>query len=261
MPLAEGQMSLRSLTMGDGNPFIVVESSLWDSPDVVSDDAERSGTGLSVGADRLAGKATITVIRIVGNDASDIVGDVEDLKAAWAPTDGGLVALTYNVDGTERQVFGRPRGADVALSEVGHPAECRFMQTDPYVYTTATTNTNVAEAGSAAIGNTGNVEAPFVITIPGPCTVPQVSRTDSSSYYCYKFPGLTVASGKSLVINTRTRTAIYDGTTDYWHTMVDTTGRPSPLWGIKAGGSTVAFEAATGTPTAVVTAYNAVTVG
>lgn len=260
MPLNAGEISLGGLVIGDGDPFIIESSTLWASPDIVSDDSPTSAAGLSVAADRLAGKQILTVVRIVGNSAADIVGDVEDLKAAWAPTSGGLVTLTFLLDGTERQVFGRPRGADVELSQVSHPAECRFMQTDPLVYTTGTEDDNIAENTSVAIANAGNAEAPFTITIPGPCTVPQVSRSDSASYYCYKFPSLTVASGKSLVLNTRTRTAIYDGA-DYWHTMTDATGRPSPKWGIVPGGSTVKFEAATGTPTAVLTSYDAVTVG
>jgi len=77
-----------------------------------------------------------------------------------------------------------------------------FRMCSPFIVS-ATQNQLI---GSGTATNAGNVATPFILTVQGPVTNPSVVVAG----YTMTYTG-TVASGKSLIIDTDKLTAIYDG--------------------------------------------------
>lgn len=119
MSLTEWSAQLGSLTVGDGTDYVL------DGPITgLGVPAPRTSdldlpTGGTLGGRDLPSRRTIGIpVSIVGDSAADVMGSVDDLNAAWAPTSTDTyLDICLPGWGTVRYT-GRPRGVDLDLTDL-----------------------------------------------------------------------------------------------------------------------------------------------
>lgn len=209
--------------------------------------------GVVAGPDDREAREVMLVLALRADDPTQFAEARQEVLDAFVPG----VTLPYNFDNNTKTVFGRVDSLDVPEDfEFGAPqrfAEATVMLhcPDPNVYSSADT-LELEEGSGVEVPNAGTVEAPFVVEIPGPCTDPRIRRSDNGTFYCYRFVGLAVPSGTSLIVDLYNETASLTTGLGVWPPTNDA-GNPSPPWGIKPGGSTITIATGSGSPTATVT--------
>lgn len=226
--VADGQLELGGLLMGEGTDYVPVAFTVWNGADVESADQSLAGDGIVSAADRLGGRPVLFTCRVRADTPAEYEPAVAALAGVWTRATVS-VTLAYRLVGATRLLHGRPRGAFTRLAP-GLETECRFVATDPRIYSFVET----VFVLPATVGHDGNTAAPFRVSIPGPVTAPELRRTDTAGLVL-RWPTLTVSAGQSLEVNTRTQTAVVGGV-DVWGLADDGAGGVPLDWGIPPSG-------------------------
>ncbi|MCQ9385114.1 hypothetical protein [Brevibacterium moorei] len=193
-----------------------------------------------MGVDFYRGPTWTFTFACLGSTEREVMNNVASLKAAWrnettAKKAGALTALKFNLAGEERTVYGRPRrfacNPTRTIVNGYATAQADFVLADPIIYSGASKTQTLNSAPPLSVGlkepllepltvgGTGGVrqgviedtggEAPavFVVRVYGPGSDPWFSIDGHK----YSFPGLSLAGGKYLNVDSRLGTATYNG--------------------------------------------------
>lgn len=240
MALEEGQWQVRSLVLGPGTAYRLMDST---NPFTVTVRSDQSGPrawnhGSYSGAEW--GNSRMVAIRLLV-EADDLAGwrDAHQaLAAAFAPIGDSVadVQLRFVLGATEYLLFGRPRMVEPEMQLAGTGrtfTRCAFDALDPRIYAGLESNAQtglpvqtggltvpltvpftvdgVLAGGSAALLNEGTTDTALTLRIDGPVIQPVVvlQRPDGS-VQSIRFD-LTLAAGQWLDISTAARTALLNG--------------------------------------------------
>ena len=173
---------------------------------------ERTGNGMSIGEWRQSGRTIRAIDCIVEDDDT-----LDDLRAAM--TVRGLHELVW------KGIAGRGSGERLVYAEAVPPADdaiddeawsngiykvtLEWACPDPRVFNNSV-KTETIDSSTSTITNAGNTAGMWSVEVAGPCVNPRIRRIDDPQAFTFYYRG-TVASGKTLVINSRTKTATIDG--------------------------------------------------
>jgi hypothetical protein len=267
--------TVNGLTIGAGT---VYQWTAWPSglgtPEIRTDDQSRPRRAGVTAADDLLGAREIAFEIQVKGDRTAIEAALSALNAAFAPSPVD-VWLNLRVTGTpsEYALKGRPRGVEWNLTDrftnrIGD-ARCVFVATDPLKYG-AVQNTaislptgtaglvvpavapavlGVSAGGEAIVVNSGTAPVDWVATITGPMSTPRLEHVELARRVSFD---LTLLAGETLVLDSRTGSALLNGSTP--RTSLQLPG--SRWWQLPVGSSTLRLRAASGTGTATFTHRN-----
>lgn len=172
---------------------------------------DRVADGFSIGESRRSGR-TITALGASIEDDDTL----DDLRAAMSVT--GVHELVWRGiagRGTgERLVYAEAMNLDVTVDAQGYrnqsyTADLEWACPDPRVFNNSV-KTETIDSSTSTITNAGNTAGMWSVEVAGPCVNPRIRRIDDPQAFTFYYRG-TVASGKTLVINSRTKTATIDG--------------------------------------------------
>lgn len=177
-----------------------------------------------------------------------------ELKRVMAPlpsTQPQQLFLTdWDFTGT-RFLWAHPRRMDLSISRQmshyrGYAYDLAWRCLDPRIYSADEQLYNLNldtgdETVSTYVTHEGSFNAPWRAELPGPISAPRLWRSDQAATNWF-WPDLTIASGHTLFIDSRKRTALVklnDGSgaaiADVWGRAQNTNGRPSIEWGVPPG--------------------------
>lgn len=155
MALLDYQLSIGSLVLGPGTPYLVHSVDGFGTPEVrTSDVARPQRDGDFVGLDTYGSRVLTIDVSVTGSDSADALANYDALVAAWRLSGGATTApLTHKLPGrVESILLGRPRrlSADsfdrLKTRRIGVKLE--YYSPDAAVYSSAQT---VAQADIATI--------------------------------------------------------------------------------------------------------------
>jgi hypothetical protein len=271
--------TLNGLTIGDGTDYQwTAYPSGLGTPDIRSDDRVRPRRAGLVGASDLLGGRTVSFeVQVKSTSRSAIETALTVLNAAFAPS-AADVWLQVRLTGTpaEYSLLGRARGVEWNLSRrftfFIADARCTFLALDPLKYgpsldvsiplptgtpgVLAPVVAPVVSAGSsggeASLTNAGTAAVDWTATITGPMTTPRLEHVALARRVSFD---LALLSGETLVLDSRTGSALLNGTTP--RTSALQAG--SRWWQLPVGVSTVRLRSASGTGAAVISYRNGFT--
>lgn len=222
--------------------------------------------GVVAGDDRLSGRMITFDVHVIGATGVTVEQAANALKGAFAPRQADVTAmfnLAGGVDGYT--VFGRPRSCPVVLDKkfMGGVlrARCSFWATDPRLFGAEVTTVIAlpsgvsgllfpasapfvfglaASPGSAVVTNGGTYATDWSATLSGPLTSPQIEHLGTGRLL--GFTSLTIASGETLILDSRTKTALLNGTSSRYSSL----SAASRWFDLPVGASTIRFTAASG---------------
>jgi hypothetical protein len=191
------------------------------------------------------------------------------LNATFAPvrTD---VPLTLELSGSPSSytLFGRPRGCVLGLELMPTGFVVRalgsFLATDPRKLGAETSTAiglpagaagllfpaeapfvfgGLSSPGEALVNNAGTYETDWTATFTGPLTAPVIEHVSLGR--SLSFTGLTIAAGETLELDSRTKSALLNGTASRYSSLSST----SRWWTLPVGNSTIRFRAGSGSGT------------
>lgn len=253
---------------------------LWDNPDVATADQRRLRRhGLHPGDDFMGAREVTIPIEITGVDTTTWTARLDALKTAMAvdpdrtgnAANGIEDALVFQVPGVagggKRLIYARPRGLAAPIDQSWFyqipVVTARFVATSPFIYdATATTLTSPILVGTSsgatwpftwplswgalsptsfAATNSGTRRAEWTATITGPVDNPQLVHLDQTR--TISVIGSLPTSSDTLVIDSETRTLVYNGGTNWYPNLA--TG--SAWFQLTPGTNTLSFRASAGT--------------
>lgn len=264
----------RGLAFGGSGTMLIAPgmTGLWDTPEVNTSDQRRFRRhGLHPGDDYLGSREVIIPIEIDGANTGAWQTNLDSLKLAFAvDPESTLVEdqLVFQVPGVagggKRFIYARPRGLTAPIDQAWFyqlpVASARFVATSPFIYniaaTAATTTVSGASVGRAwpitwpftwgtltaatfAATNNGTARAEWTATFRGPLAgVISLTHTTQS-----KTVALTIdlAVTDSLVVDSDTRTAILNGTTNVYPAITT-----AQWFTLAPGANPLSFRATTG---------------
>ena len=282
MPLAEGQVQVRELLMGDGTLYDVQDFNPFNRIVRAGQSGPRAwGHGTWSGAEWME-EVVVPIPVIVNGAAKDTAGWLaahQQLAAAFAPVEdvAEQVELRFTLGGSEYVMFGRPRmvAPDMHTAGFGYaPTRCAMVCQDPRVYSgmlneigplgltqfagglTAPFTVPVWIGGTLAGGvmnlvNAGTTSTGMTLRIDGPVDQPRlVLQTPDGSTSALLFE-VDVAGGQWLQVDTVARTALLNG-------LAQSNQFGRSVWGweqhpLPPGTSTLRFFAESFDPDAAVT--------
>lgn len=141
----------------------------------------------------------------------------------------------------------------------GYVYDLLWTAYDPRTYSVVAHETTVS-ASNPLVPNDGVKPAPWVLEVEGPCTSPRLRNLDNDTG-AWRWDGLTLTSGQTLVVDTRVRTAyvLEDGEdpVDVWAMAQTDSGGVPMLFGIQPGGTHVGFARASGASSALLRSHDA----
>lgn len=230
-----GDFELDGYLMGTAHEVVVED---WDlgTDDWTTQDSDSPVTGFRLfGRDTLTGPTWTLTLSTNTDTPADARAALNRAKAAWRPAGasvpGALSVLRYNIDGEVRRVYGRPRkfapvvGGMLASATAGAVGEFTTADALTYADTVEVAAVNMIPASTggftvpftapiitASTGetqgtftNTGEVPAPFALSIHGPVANPTVTGDGWS----LRLLG-TLAYDETVTIDTRSNTVISD---------------------------------------------------
>lgn len=264
---------LNGLTIGSGTQYEwTAYPSGLGTPDIRTDDRVRPRRHGLVASDDLLGGRTVTFeLQISG---PNIEAAMTALNAAFAPRDTDVwLELRLSGNPAEYALRGRPRGVEWELSRrytfgLGD-ARATFVATDPLKYgpsqsaaialpsgtsgivapVVAPVVAGASAGGEATVANSGTAAVDWVATITGPITTPRLEHVELARRVSFD---LTLAAGETLVLDSRTGSALLNGTTP----RTSTQQPGSRWWQLPVGTSTLRLRAASGTGVATVSYRN-----
>lgn len=221
----------------------------WGSAPVRNRDVPRMSTdGVQGGIDLLGSKTLTGKMLIVGTSAADLRARLDAVQTAWLPSSDNL-PLVVMLLGEKRRRYGRPRRFEVEpklatyFSTQGIYAAVvlfQFDALDPFVYsdtehsvaiglsvpggfTAPFTAPFTLTAGSGGVGsvvNAGTVPAPWTGRLDGPLTNPAIIHQGQSRTLDFDVNGgLTLGASEFLLLDSRARSALLNGTADRRNTL------------------------------------------
>lgn len=266
--------TLRGLTFGAGTSYrwATMPTGVLGIPEIrVGDVPLPRADGILAGDDRLGARTMTFDVHILGTSQTDAETKAGLLAQAFAPS-GADVALDARLTGTpsEWRFWGRPRGCDIGLDVKFRSgvlrARCTFVATDPRRFGAEVSSSLVIPAGTAgltfpavapfvfgsdpgadvAISNVGTVPTDWVAVISGPVISPRIEHVEQGRSLEFD---LTVASGETLVLDSRTKSALLNGTASRYSSLTTA----SRWFQIPAGASTMRMRAASGSGSTLLT--------
>lgn len=262
---ADWEVELQGLLMGGTSPFIIRRFKPWSAPTVDAGDRGRGGRGgLVAGRDLPRGRNVPLELYIdAGTESADLAART-DLAAAWGLVDVD-VPLVWQEDGIKWRLNGRPRLADSDLA-ARVPTECRFVATDPTIYTNvessaATTfpaggagrtypRTYPRVYGSPGTGglvsavNTGTAAVPWRAEITGPWVNPTILQVATGRQLTIN---VTLDAGEVLTVSSKPRSIVLGGTASRYSSLV----QPASWFDLQPGSNEIRFGGASGSGSAL----------
>ena len=274
--VADEQFQLRDLLIGPGSKFRWETTPIWaGGADVRTSDTPRSSThGVRGGRDLLgAAPAVRGRIIVLGDSAADLQALLDQLGAAWAPTDEDLPFVAQRL-GSKRRRYGRPRRwapvPDTTTFEHSAVVAVDFDALDPFVYADAEQSVVVgllvpggttmpitlpvtlaaSSGGVGSVVNGGTVAAPWTGRINGPLVNPAITHQGQDRTLDFDVNGgLTLGASEFLLIDSKARSALLNGTADRRNTL----DLGSQWFDIDPGSNAIAFAADSGSGTFTIT--------
>lgn len=267
--------TLNGLTIGSGT---IYRWTAWPSglgtADIRSQDTTRPRRNGVTPGDDLLGARTITFEVTIQGAQSDLEAALAALNIAFAPSAADTwLDLRLTGNPSEYAFRGRPRGVEWDLSRRFTfglaDARCTFVATDPIKYGAELSQTiglpsgtaglsfpalgpfvfGASSGGEATITNAGTTPVDWIATITGPITTPRLEMVGLSRRVSFN---LAVAAGETLVLDSRSGSALLNGTTPRTSTL-----QPgSRWWQLPVGSSTLRLRAASGSGTAEISWRN-----
>lgn len=268
------QASLRGLTIGAQTDYRWrVFPTGWGIDELrTSDVAQAYADGIIARADHIA-RRDLT-LRVHCRDSGDLSALraqqlAQALKAAWRPTSED-VTLSLRLMDSEVQLIGRPRGVILDLTPLARgriEATLRFTATDPRLFDALQQEQTVSQVvsgsglsfpasppfsfGGATSGgiilatNDGDTDAPWEATITGPLVNPVVINDATGEVLGFSANGgLDLETGDTLVLDSRQRTALLNGSSRY-----DRLASSSRWWELPPGVTPIRLSATSGSGT------------
>jgi hypothetical protein len=224
--------------------------------------------GVFAGDDRLGGRTMTFDVHIIGTTDTAAETAAAALAGAFAPSTTDL-PIDVRLTGTpaEYRLFGRPRGCDIALDTKFLSgvlrARCTFLATDPRRFGAEVSATlalpsgasgllfpavapfvfGAGAGGNVSISQAGAVDADWTATISGPITTPTIEHVELGRSLAFD---LELLAGETLVIDSRTRSALLNGTASRYSSLTSS----SRWFQIPPGTSTVRLTGASGSGSA-----------
>jgi hypothetical protein len=258
------QLELNGVLFGSGTSFVVREFDPWAAAEVRQGELARAQTdGSYPGQDRLGVK--LVSARMAITAATDVLEQAarRTLAGAWKPpAANATVPLVWmEDDGVKYALYGKPRLASTQLAPRLY-TDARFVATDPRIYTAASLApsttfptggtgglsfsaaapfvfSGAGAGGSLDCTNSGTYETPYTITITGPVVAPVVEHSVQGR--SLSFTG-TIAAGESLVIDSRSRTVLLNGTASRYSWLTTA----SQWFTLEPGPNAIRFSGASG---------------
>lgn len=160
---------------GGGSNRSITGMSIWDTPEVRTDDVERGlSWGVSPGAEALGGRKVTVAGWIKATSVDTATTSRNAIAKAFAPSTT-MKALVWRWGTDIRVVYGRVRGASfdnrMLYQAKAVKWEARFLATDPRIYNwylgatdedrTASTSWTVGAENSLVLPNGGNAPSPW----------------------------------------------------------------------------------------------------
>jgi len=268
VPVIDWTATLRTVTMGKGTTYPWAEMpDGFGLPDICSADIDLPRhDGILAGDDFLGGRRLVFDVHINATAQGVAETAVNTLKAVWGPSHVD-VPLDLRLTGTptEYRLYGRPRGCSVQLDRKFRSgvmrARCEFLATDPRLFGAETTTViglpagtagllfpaeapfvfgGLSSPGEALVNNTGTYETDWTATFTGPLTSPIIEHVGLGR--SLSFTGLTIATGETLELDSRTKSALLNGTASRYSSL----SASSRWWTLPVGNSTIRFRAGSG---------------
>jgi hypothetical protein len=199
-------------------------------------------------------------------DSSTMETYLDSLKSNFAPS-RALIPFYFKAPGVEeRFVYVKPLGVKYdweLIRRIGQAkAQFKMFAEDPRIYTSSLNSINVpfsagaltgfgfplsfpfgfggaASTDGAFVTNSGNRPTPPTFTISGPCTDPSIRDETYGNILSFN---ITLASGETLVIDTKYKTVRLNGTTNRRNTMTN-----FEWFFLNPGNTFIRYGASTGT--------------
>jgi len=286
-----------SLIVGTGTPYVLPEDWIqwWTAPQVRNSDVPRSSSsGFVFGRDLLGSQITTIAVSIIAQNEADLGTKIDAWKAACASTTDTTVTLRANLLGRTRLRLGRFRipgdvHVDQWARQVGGVASVdetcwaygssQFEAVDPRTFgdvlnVVQTTRSQPgagitlpvtlpftlpgSSGGALSIFNAGNSPAPWTARFDGPLTAPRIGHVQSGSFLDLSAnnpltSGLVLGSGQWVDLVMSSRAVLFMSTADF-RTSLTT---QSSWFELAPGTNTITFDAAAGSGTFTIGAYDA----
>lgn len=248
MALAEGQYSIRGLTLGPGTLFEILNNTNPFDRTVRADtgDSRAWNHGSWSGAEWQAEAVVRLNVCLNQEDLGDRVASTagwlelrHQIAQAFRPIGDQIeeVELRFALGGSEWLLRGRPRGVehDVNLIRAGRSVtQCGFAALDPFIYSGADVVTGpitlptftggltvpftvpftvdaTLVGGQAALTNEGTADTPLLLRIDGPALRPFVAVAYADGRVDTLRFNLELQSGQWLDVDTGARTVLLNG--------------------------------------------------
>lgn len=268
---ADWEIEYRGLLSGGDNPIALVQiDGLLDLPPVRSaDQVLLRRHGAHPGDDFADVRQVVLTFELYGDTEAELAELVEQLQAAYRPG-GPEEPLVFRIPGvaggSKAQLWCRPRRRKLPIDLSFHRripvATIELVATDPVLHATAESSGTttlpttsgghswpnswpwtwgaVSAGGSILAVNEGSFDAEVTFRIDGPVTNPRIEHVVSGATIAWNG---TLAVGDYLVIDTRSRTVLLDGTASRYAEL-----DPSTRWfALQPGTNEIAFRAITPT--------------
>lgn len=232
--MANWEYEYRDLTFGGAQDIGIESVEGLETPMSKLDEIQRAKDhGSWDYADYLEARKITFTGDIVGTDATDFEGKVNELRAALLPAESAL-PLILNIPGdVVKRIYCKPirrkLTTDRNYSNFYGKWAAEFIAGDPRIY--ADVESELIGAGTAE--NAGIFATPPVVVITGSSTNPKITNTTTGEFIEIT---TTVASGEDLVIDFANKT-IYNDTDSAYAAMTAT----STWWDLDPGDNVIAF--------------------
>lgn len=237
MTLSNGQVSVRTLVMGPGTAYRVLNlTDLWSRTVTADQSGPRVRNHGSWSGAEFADEAVLPLrIHVSGVGAGGWLSAHRVLAAAFAPSSVD-VQLRYSFGGAEYVLFGRPRMVEPGVDTIGlgHAiTRCAFVALDPLTYSgtlhSATLSPptfsggllvpalaptlvgSVATGGDQAVTNAGTAETGLTLRIDGPIIGSRLSVQRADGVTQTLTVDVDLAAGQWLDVDTRMETVLANG--------------------------------------------------
>lgn len=271
-------ITLRGLVHGTGtNLDILTSTNLWQPPDLNVDYHRRDRAhGVDGGLELFGGRRISVTVQIVEDTMALALAALRELSAAWSISSENL-DLGWVDDLGSFRLSGRPQlaapnmeNADVGLIT----AECRFLATDPLIYSsaevTASTGRVVQGAGvtppfvvpftlgastpgTARVSNVGTGASPWTGRLDGPLVNPVIRNLMSGQVLDFRANGgLSLATGEFVDLASDGQGVLFAGVADR-SILLDVASR---WWACEPGNTDFELTADSGAGTLSVTTWD-----
>lgn len=274
--VADDQYQLRDVMIGPGSKYRWETTPvLWGGATMRAHDSPFAAAhGVRGGRDLLGSSTKAGRVAILADDATDLRGCLDDLFAAWAPSDDDLAFVGQRL-GSKRRRYGRPRRAelvdDATTFEHSALVAVMFEALDPFVYsdtenTAASTvpvlgagltppltpplTIGASSGGALTAANAGTVDAPWTGRLDGPLTNPIITHVEQARTLDLDANGgLELGASDFLLIDSRDRSLLLNGSADRRINL----DLGSVWFDLDPGTNTILFNADSGTGALTIT--------